>query len=83
MQAERAHEHTNSPTAQPGVAWRSCDVRACDSGRLTHEIRPQTVPLISFRLDFHFFCPIYVFLKDSRYSDASVAYRRVPYFFSY
>ena len=60
----------------------TCDVRACDSGRLTHEIRPQTVPSISFRLDFHFFCPLYVFLKNSRYSDASVAYRRVPKFFS-
>ena len=56
-------------------------MRACDSGRLTDEIRPQTVPSISFRLDFPFFCPLYVFLKNSRYSDASVAYRRVPYFF--
>ena len=59
----------------------SCDVRACDSGRLTDEIRTQTVPPISFRLDFPFFCPLYVFLKNSRYSDASVAYRRVPYCF--
>ena len=38
------------------------------------------MPSISFRLDFPFFCPLYVFLKNSRYSDASVAYRRVPYF---
>ena len=39
------------------------------------------MPSISFRLDFPFFCPLYVLLKNSRYSDASVAYRRVPYFF--
>ena len=65
----------------PRISFRSCDVRACDSGRLTHEIRPQTVPSISFRLDFLFFCPHYVFLKNSRYSDASVAYRRFLFFF--
>ena len=41
------------------------DVRACDSGRLTDEIRPQTVPSISFRPDFPFFCPPYVFVKNS------------------
>ena len=42
----------------------SSDVRACDSGRLTDGIRPQTVLYISFRLDFPFFLSILRLFKE-------------------